>query len=67
MISNSVILVVDDDKNISQLIKLYLTKEGCIVHAVHDGTDAISTFHDVNPDIIILDLMLPKVDGLDVC
>src|SRR5690554_1952564 len=67
MMNNSVVLVVDDDRNISQLIKLYLTKENCTVHVAYDGEQALEEFNKHNPDIIILDIMLPKIDGLNVC
>ena len=61
------ILVVDDEKPISDIVKFNLTKEGYEVVTAYDGEEALRLVDDVNPDLILLDLMLPKVDGLDVC
>ncbi|MCX7843025.1 MAG: response regulator transcription factor [Clostridia bacterium] len=61
------VLVIDDDVNICELVRLYMEKEGYEVMAVHNGLKAISVFKDFAPNIIILDIMLPGVDGLQVC
>ena len=61
------ILVVDDEPNIIELAKLYLEREGYQVEGVANGNDALSRQSAVNPDIIILDLMLPDIDGFEVC
>ncbi len=61
------ILIVDDDKNIAELISLYLEKESYDTKKVHDGFEAISAFKIYDPNLIILDLMLPGKDGLDIC
>ncbi len=61
------ILIVDDDKNIAELISLYLEKEGYDTMQIHDGIEAVDAFYSYSPDLIILDLMLPGKDGLDVC
>jgi DNA-binding response OmpR family regulator len=61
------ILVVDDEKNIVQLARLYLDKEGYRVEAAFDGAQAIEKAKAVRPDLIVLDLMLPEMDGLAVC
>lgn len=61
------VLVVDDDKNICQLVRLYLEKDGYAVTVAYDGNDALNAFRTVSPDIVILDLMLPELDGMDVC
>lgn len=61
------ILVVDDDKNICDLIGLYLKKEGFGVSFAYDGEEALEKFKSYNPDLIILDIMLPKIDGIRVC
>jgi DNA-binding response OmpR family regulator len=61
------ILVVDDEKNIVQLARLYLDKEGFQVEAAYDGEQALEKARAVRPDLIILDLMLPGMDGLSVC
>lgn len=60
------ILVVDDEKPISDIIKFNLTKEGYDVHTAYDGEEALKQVEEVSPDLIILDLMLPKIDGLEV-
>lgn len=61
------ILIVDDDENIAELISLYLLKECFETMTVGDGNAAISAFHSFNPDLILLDLMLPGMDGYQVC
>lgn len=61
------ILVVDDDKKTVDLIRLYLEKDGYRILVAHDGRGAIDIARNRRPGLIILDLMLPKVDGLDVC
>ena len=61
------ILVVDDDVNICELLRLYLEKDGYSVIIVNDGMEAISAFQDSKPDLVLLDIMLPKLDGWQVC
>lgn len=61
------ILIVDDDTNISELIELYLTKECFQCESVEDGESALEKFKTFKPDLILLDLMLPGIDGYDVC
>lgn len=61
------ILAVDDELNILELVKLYLGREGYQVETASRGGDAISKLGTVNPDLIILDLMLPDTDGFEVC
>lgn len=61
------ILIVDDDSSISELISLYLTKECFDTRIVYDGESALKEFEDYNPDLVLLDLMLPGIDGYDVC
>ncbi|MDR0315202.1 MAG: response regulator transcription factor [Oscillospiraceae bacterium] len=61
------ILVVDDDINICELLRLYLEKEGYNVSIVNDGESAVSAFYEINPDLVVLDIMLPKLDGWQVC
>jgi two-component system, OmpR family, alkaline phosphatase synthesis response regulator PhoP len=63
----STILVVDDERHIVQLVSLYLTKEGYQVETASDGADALRKARQVRPDLIVLDLMLPGVDGVAVC
>ena len=61
------ILVVDDDKNICELLRLYLEKEGYSVAIANDGEEAITKFSAIHPDLILLDIMLPTLDGWQVC
>ena len=61
------ILIVDDDANIAELIALYLTKECFDTKMVGDGEAALADFQEYNPDLILLDLMLPGIDGYEVC
>ncbi|MEF9935445.1 MAG: response regulator transcription factor [Clostridium sp.] len=60
------ILLVDDDINISELVELYFQKEGYKVFKAHNGNDAVEIFKDVEPDIIVLDIMMPGKDGYEV-
>ncbi len=64
---NRKVLVVDDDKKTVGLVKLYLEKDGYRVLAAYDGRQALELARQKQPDLIVLDLMLPEVDGLDVC
>ena len=61
------ILVVDDEKPISDIIVFNLKNEGYEVTTAFDGEEAIEQFEKVQPNLVILDLMLPKMDGLEVC
>ena len=61
------ILVVDDDLNICELLKLYLENEGYTAFVANDGQAAVDTFAAKNPDLVLLDIMLPGMDGLKVC
>ena len=61
------ILVVDDEKNIVQLARLYLGNEGFKVEEAYDGKQALEKARSVNPDLVILDVMMPEMDGLTVC
>jgi DNA-binding response OmpR family regulator len=61
------ILVVDDERNIVTLVRLYLEKEGFNVVAASDGEQALVQFERSDPDLVVLDVMLPKLDGFEVC
>ena len=61
------ILVVDDERHIVDLVRLYLEKEGLAVVTAADGEEALARHARHDPDLVILDLMLPKIDGLSVC
>ena len=67
MIGKQKILIVDDDENIAELISLYLTKECFDTKIVHNGEDALSAFETYNPNLVLLGLMLPGIDGYQVC
>ena len=64
---NRTILVVDDDKKIVDLVTLYLKRDGYSVLAAYDGQEALDTARRKQPDLIVLDLLLPELDGTDVC
>ncbi len=61
------IMVVDDDTNIAELISLYLQKEGYDTKEVYAGKQALACYDDYAPDLVLLDIMLPEMDGYDVC
>ena len=61
------ILVSDDDKNICELLRLYLEKDGYEVSVANDGTQAIAKFNAESPDMVLLDIMMPGLDGWQVC
>ncbi len=61
------ILVIDDDKNIFRILKMYLDKEGYDTYGAHNGEDGLLSFAENDPDLVILDIMLPKMDGWAVC
>lgn len=67
MAAKQKILIVDDDANIAELISLYLTKECYDTRMVHDGEEALKVFVQYQPNLILLDLMLPGIDGYQVC
>ncbi len=62
----STILIADDERNILELCRLYLTKEGYTVETATDGQDALDRARRVKPDLVVLDIMMPKVDGIEV-
>ena len=67
MASKQKILIVDDDEHISELISLYLIREGYDTKEVHDGKSALEAFKTYSPDLIMLDIMMPVMDGYEVC
>ena len=67
MINKQKILIVDDDNNIAELVSLYLTKECFDTRIANDGEEALSLFASYEPNLILLDLMLPGIDGNEVC
>ena len=67
MASKKKILIVDDDANIAELISLYLAKECFDTQTAGDGESALKAVRSYQPDLILLDLMLPGIDGYQVC
>ncbi len=66
ILANEKVLVVDDDINICELLRLYLEKEGYTVTIANDGMSAVKIFNQIQPDITLLDIMLPQLDGWQV-
>lgn len=65
--SKGTVLVVEDEAKISEVLRLYLEKDGYQVHVAADGNAALDLFRRKTPDLLILDLNLPRVDGMEVC
>lgn len=65
--TNAKILIADDDRNICELLRIYLEKEGSTVVLAGDGEEALEKFDQEEPDIILLDVMMPRLDGWQVC
>ena len=61
------VLVVEDDKNIAELLQMYLEKEGYAVTVAHDGGAGLSKYRAIKPDLVLLDVMMPVMDGWSVC
>ena len=61
------VLVVEDDRNIAELLQMYLEKEGYAVTVANDGGQGLSKFRAINPDLVLLDVMMPIMDGWAVC
>ena len=61
------VLIVEDDNNIAELLQMYLEKEGYAVTIAPDGGQGVSKFRAIKPDLVLLDLMLPVMDGWAVC
>ena len=61
------VLLVDDDEKLVQLLKLYFEKEGFITYAAYDGLQALRLVREKTPSLVVLDIMLPEIDGWEVC
>lgn len=61
------IVIVEDDRKTAELLRLYLERDGFNVEIAHDGRGGLDLIRRVRPDLVVLDLMLPSVDGLDIC
>ena len=61
------VLIVEDDHNIAELLQMYLEKEGYMVAVAHDGGAGLAKYHAINPDLVLLDVMMPVMDGWAVC
>jgi two-component system alkaline phosphatase synthesis response regulator PhoP len=66
-VNNKKILVVDDEPNLVRSLTFFLSKGGYEVYSAHDGEEALQKMHEVRPDIIFLDVMMPKKSGYEVC
>jgi two-component system, OmpR family, response regulator VicR len=67
LVSNELVLVVDDEKTLVKALSFNLEKEGFRVEQAYDGEEALKKVFEIKPDIVVLDLMLPEVDGFEVC
>ncbi|MEA5059895.1 Transcriptional regulatory protein WalR [bioreactor metagenome] len=63
----STILIADDNKQITSILEEYAKKEGYTPHVAFDGQEALSLYRKIHPDVVLLDVMMPKVDGFEVC
>ena len=61
------VLIVEDDRNIAELLQMYLEKEGYAVTVAHDGGEGLAKFRAIRPDLVLLDVMMPVMDGWSVC
>ena len=61
------VLIVEDDRNIAELLQMYLEKEGYAVTTAHDGGKGLEKFRAIKPDLVLLDVMMPVMDGWSVC
>ena len=61
------ILCIDDDSNICELLSMYLQKEGYEVRTAQDGQEGVNLFRSYEPDLVLLDIMMPRMDGWQVC
>ena len=61
------VLIAEDDKNIAELLQMYLEKEGYAVTVAYDGGQALTKFRAIQPDLVLLDVMMPVMDGWGVC
>ena len=65
--ADATVLVVDDERNVTQLVRMYLTNEGYHVETASNGNDALEKAKTTKPDLVVLDLMMPGIDGWEVC
>lgn len=61
------VAIIEDEQAISDIIKYNLQKEGYLVHTAYDGEEGVKLIEEIDPDLILLDIMMPKMDGLEVC
>ena len=63
----AVVLIVDDEVEICELVSMYLNAEGCLTYSVHDGAGAVKAVAELHPDLILLDILMPGIDGVEAC
>ena len=61
------ILIVDDDRDIVEFLSYNLSKEGFSIHTAYNGRDAINLLPDLHPHLVLLDIMMPEMDGIETC
>ena len=61
------VLIVEDDRNIAELLQMYLEKEGYAVTVANDGGQGLAKYRSIKPDLVLLDVMMPVMDGWSVC
>ena len=65
--NSAIVLIVDDEVEICELVSMYLHAEGCLTHSVHDGAGAVKAVEELRPDLILLDILMPGIDGVEAC
>ncbi|MFP3896494.1 MAG: response regulator transcription factor [Anaerolineales bacterium] len=67
MTTGTTLLVIDDDATLIEALRIYLSRAGYDVHAATDGTEGLKEFYDLRPDLVVLDVMMPQMDGWETC
>ncbi|MFO7916657.1 MAG: response regulator transcription factor [Anaerolineae bacterium] len=67
MTTDTTLLVIDDDATLIEALRIYLSRAGYEVHAATDGTEGLKEFYDLRPDLVVLDVMMPQMDGWETC
>ncbi len=67
MTTDTTLLLIDDDATLIEALRIYLSRAGYDVHAATDGTEGLKEFYDLRPDLVVLDVMMPQMDGWETC